>query len=145
MRRRREVPKGEETIDVARIEDAKLRVLLDLEEDLKERFFRQQEESKPRRVDFSERRSDGDGLDRYGDLAGVREAKFLEENHRPVVGGDLEGFDLGGGGDGEEAEEEEEEREAEGRFRHFERIRGRRRSSRAKSYSGELREERERT
>lgn len=44
----------------------------------------------------------------------MSESKFLEENHGTVVGGDLEGFDLGGGGGGEEAEEEEEEREAEG-------------------------------
>lgn len=40
LRRRREISEGKEAMDVARIKNAKLRVLLDLEKNLKKRFFR---------------------------------------------------------------------------------------------------------
>lgn len=47
-RRRREVAECEEMNDVVRIEDAEGRVLLDLHEDLEERFFVEEEEAEAR-------------------------------------------------------------------------------------------------
>lgn len=44
-RRRREITETEEMGGVLRIKDAERRVLLDLKEDLKERFFREEEEA----------------------------------------------------------------------------------------------------
>ncbi|KAF3952020.1 hypothetical protein CMV_022384 [Castanea mollissima] len=120
--RRGEVAEGEEERDVVGVEDAELRVLLDLEEDLEEGLFGEEEEAEEGRVGAGVRGGDGDGDggNGDGDVAGVGEAEFLEEDHGAGVGDDGEGFDLGGGrveeeeeGKGEDGEEEE------GCFRHF--------------------------
>lgn len=120
--RRREVAEGEEERDVVGVEDAELRVLLDLEEDLEEGLFGEEEEAEEGRVGAGVRGGDGDGDggDGDGDVAGVGEAEFLEEDHGAGVGGDGEGFDLGGGRVEEEEEGKEEDgEEDEGCFRHF--------------------------
>lgn len=117
-RRRREVAEGEEERNVVGVEDAELRVLLDLEEDLEEGLLGEKEEAEEGRVGVGVRGGEGDGGDGDGDVAGVGEAEFLEEDHGAGVGGDGEGFDLGGGRVEEEGKEEDGEEE-EGCFRHF--------------------------
>ena len=116
--RRREVAEGEEERDVVGVEDAELRVLLDLEEDLEEGLFGEEEEAEEGRIGAGVRGGEGDVGDGDGDVAGVGEAEFLEEDHGAGVGGDGEGFDLGGGRVEEEGKEEDGEEE-EGCFRHF--------------------------
>lgn len=95
---------------VLRIKDAERGVLLDLEEDLKEGFFREEEEPQPRRVWRRQIRGYGDGRDGHRDTARVGESKFLEEDHGAVVGDYFKGFDLG---DGEWDEGEDEKGEGE--------------------------------
>ncbi len=70
------------------VEDTKLWVLLDLEEDLEERLFGEKEESKSRRVGIGESGGDGNGGDGDGNVAGVCEPEFLEEDHGSGIGGD---------------------------------------------------------
>ena len=118
--RRREVTESEETGNVVRIEDTEGRVLLDLDEDLDEGFFVEEEEAETRRFGLGGggERSDGDGGDGDGDVAFGGETEFFEEDHGAGVGGDGEGFDFGGGG-GEEVEEGgEEEEDGDVGFRH---------------------------
>lgn len=50
MRRRGELAEVEQTENVMRIEDTEVRVLLDLDEDLEEGFFGEEEEAKAGRV-----------------------------------------------------------------------------------------------
>lgn len=62
---------------------------MDLEEDLKEGFFGEEEEAEARRVGSGDAGGDGDGGDSDGDVAVVGEPELLEEDHRPGVGVDL--------------------------------------------------------
>lgn len=123
--RRREVTESEKTGNVMRIEDTEGRVLLDLDEDLDEGFFVEEEEAETRgfglRGGGERGDGDGDGGDGDGDVAFGSETEFFEEYHGAGVGGDGERFDFGGGG-GEEVEEGGEEEEEEGNvgFRHCE-------------------------
>lgn len=66
---------------VLRIKNTERWVLLDFEEDLKERFFREEEEPETRRVGWGEVGGDGYGRHGYGNTARVSEAEFLEEDH----------------------------------------------------------------
>lgn len=61
--RRGEVAEGEEAVDVVRVEDAEGRVLLDLDEDLEEGFFVEEEEAEARGFGLG----CGGGEDGYGD------------------------------------------------------------------------------
>lgn len=122
--RRREVTESEETGNVVRIEDAEGRVLLDLDEDLDEGFFVEEEETETGGFGLrgggggGGERGDGDGGDGDGDVAFGSETEFFEEDHGASVGSDGEGFDFGGGG-GEEVEEGgEEEEDGDVGFRH---------------------------
>lgn len=102
-----------------RIEDAEGRVLLDLDEDLKEGFFVEEEESETGGFGLGGggEDGDGDGGDGDGDVAFVGETEFFEEDHGAAVGVDCERFDFGGGG-GEKEEGGEEEEEGNVGFRH---------------------------
>lgn len=92
---------------VLRIEDAETLVLLDLEKDLEEGFFREEEEAEAGRVGGREIGGYRDGGDGDGDTARVSEPEFLEEDHGTGVGLDFQGFDLGGGVGDQEGEDEE--------------------------------------
>lgn len=61
------------------IEDAEVRVLLDLDEDLKEGFFGEEEEAETGRVRVRSRGGggNGDGAHGDGDVAGVSESEFF--------------------------------------------------------------------
>lgn len=120
--RRREVTESEETGNVVRIEDAEGRVLLDLDEDLDEGFFVEEEETETGgfglRGGGGGERGDGDGGDGDGDVAFGSETEFFEEDHGASVGSDGEGFDFGGGGEEEVEEGGEEEEDGDAGFRH---------------------------
>jgi hypothetical protein len=64
-----------------------------------------------RKLQNGERGGHRDGGDGDRHAAGVGEPEFLEKDHGAGVGGDGQGFDLGGAVG--------EEEEAEGQFRHF--------------------------
>lgn len=59
-RRRREVAEGEEIGDVDGIEDAGLGILLDLDEDMEERFLREEEEAEAGWIGIGSVRGGGD-------------------------------------------------------------------------------------
>lgn len=95
-------------MNVVRVENAEMRVLLDLEKDLKQRFFREKEEPESRRFRRRrQRRRDADGGDADGGVAGGGEAELFKEDHGASVIEDFEGLDLGGGGTEEEGKGEE--------------------------------------
>lgn len=73
------------------IEDAELGTgifRLDFDEDLDEGFFREEEEAEAGGVGAGEGGDDGYSRDGDGDVAGVGEAEFLEEDHGAGVVGD---------------------------------------------------------
>ena len=123
VRRRREIAEGEEAEDVLGIKNTEGRVLLELHEDLEERLLGEEEEPQTGGIRGRESGGDGDAGDAHGDVAGMCESEFLEEDHGAGVGRDGQGFDLGGD-EGEEEEEDgegkngEDLEECEGCFRH---------------------------
>lgn len=85
----REIAEGEEGDDVVGIEDAQIRVLLELEEDLDEGFFGEEEEAEAGGIGGGEGGGDGDAGDSDGGVTGVSESELLQEDHEPGVGGDF--------------------------------------------------------
>ena len=83
-----EVAEVEQRVCVVGVQNAKLRVLLDLHQDLQEGLLREEEEAQPGRFRRCERGGHRDGGDGDRHVPGVGETEFLKEDHGAGVGGD---------------------------------------------------------